>query len=410
MKQNTLKTLTFTIAMVCVGSLYGQTTRTFQRITSEEELTEGIYLIVGSRTKSESLHHTLLDYYVSSDKKTKKYNTKNITDNISSDLKTITIGTDGTNSPHYVDIQKDGNYYLLYDVLDKKYIGSPFNSNRNEYELVQSENATQDAYKAKLTVLNDQKVEIHFQTGGSTYFCFYTEYAGFSVYSTVSTSTVHPYLYKEVTTYNYSREIASTNIGTICLPYEFDVSQNTVAKFYEIAGKTTENGSTVLVFNQVNTLEAGLPYIFKPQSETASLNFTYTGIANPAATAGNKNGLYGTFADISDIKTTIENTEKEVYLVKNNIIQRCGIKNILYANRAYIVMSEVPTYDPSQPHAKAILRVPIDDSSTGIEEVAGSEAQPMEYHSVNGTKLSAPQKGLNIVKMNDGSTQKVFIP
>ena len=403
MKQNVLKTLAFTIAIVCVGSLYGQTTRTFQRITSINELTDGNYLIVGSRTNDGSLHHTLLNY--NSNKK--KYNTKNITNIISDDLKTITIETDGTDSPHYINIQKDGNDYILYDVLDNKYIGSPFNSKKNDYELLQSENATQDAYKTKLTVLDDQKVEIHFQTGGSTYFCFYTEYAGFSVYSTVTTSTVHPYLYKEVTTYNYSREIASTNIGTICLPYSFDVSENTDAKFYEIAGKTTENNSTVLVFNQVNTLEAGLPYIFKPESGTTSLSFTYTGIANPVTTAGNNNGLYGTFEDIEDIQTT---KGANVYLVSNNIIQKCGTNNGLKANRAYIVIDDVQNYNLSQSQPKSILRVPIDDSSTSIEDVVGSEAQPMEYHSVNGTKLSAPQKGLNIVKMNDGSTHKVFVP
>lgn len=402
MKQNTLKTLAFTIAMVCAGSLYGQTTRYFQKITSINELTEGIYLVVGKRTYNNALQYHIPTTY---NEEKSMYETTNIADNVSSNQKVITIKND-EHSPLYIAIKKektkDGiDYYSLKDLKNTKYIGT---TNDTEKTLILDKNVKNDLYTVSI-IFTEELASLKFNSNYTKYICFNTNNPRFTAYSSIA-NTVHPYLYKEVP-YAYSREIASTNIGTICLPYEFDVSQNTVAKFYEIAGKTTENNSTVLVFNQVNTLEAGLPYIFKPESGTTSLSFTYTGIANPVTTAGNNNGLYGTFEDIEDIQTT---KGANVYLISNNIIQKCGTNNGLKANRAYIVMSEVPTYDPSQPHAKAILRVPIDDSSTGIEEVVGSEAQPTEYHSVNGTKLSVPQKGLNIVKMNDGSTQKVFVP
>ncbi len=412
MKQNTLKTLAFTIAMVCVGSLYGQT-KTFQKITSMDDLTDGNYLIV-------RLYKYNGNYYaLGAQKGTNKETQNRIAAPVTVENGIIKTNVATTNTettlPYVIELTKttvkinkiNTEVYTLYDSVNDGYLASK-SSNSNEMKVIKPIDETA---AASITIAADGHFSIVFYGDNSrreirgyqsTTFSCYSE-GGFS-------NTDLPYLFKEVT-YAYSRDISSTNIGTICLPYSFDVSENTDAKFYEIAGKTTENDNTVLVFNQVDELEAGIPYIFKPESGTTSLSFDYTGIANPETTAGNKNGLYGTFADISDIKTTIENTiEKEVYLVKNNIIQRCGIKNILYANRAYIVMSEVPIYDTSKSQAKAILRVPIDDSSTGIEEVAGSEAQPMEYHSVNGTKLSAPQKGLNIIKMNDGSTQKVFVP
>lgn len=48
--------------------------------------------------------------------------------------------------------------------------------------------------------------------------------------------------------------------------------------------------------------------------------------------------------------------------------------------------------------------------TTGIEEVTSeTNAEPMEYYTVDGKKLASPQRGLNIVKYTDGSTRKVVL-
>ena len=45
---------------------------------------------------------------------------------------------------------------------------------------------------------------------------------------------------------------------------------------------------------------------------------------------------------------------------------------------------------------------------TGINAVNGAtEATPMEYYTVSGTRANALQKGVNIVRMSDGKTVKV---
>lgn len=55
-----------------------------------------------------------------------------------------------------------------------------------------------------------------------------------------------------------------------------------------------------------------------------------------------------------------------------------------------------------------ILQKP--SGETAIIGVNGEKvASPEQYFSVNGTRLAAPQKGVNIVKMSDGKTKKVLV-
>jgi hypothetical protein len=49
-----------------------------------------------------------------------------------------------------------------------------------------------------------------------------------------------------------------------------------------------------------------------------------------------------------------------------------------------------------------------DSPLTGIEETTTSAAAPVEFFNAAGIKVAAPQKGLNIIKMSDGSTKKVL--
>lgn len=402
MKQNVLKTLAFTIAMVCVGSLYGQTTRTFQRITSMAELTDGNYLIVGLATVNNTDFYyamgNMYEYNTYMARRAKELTGESISSNITP---TLASSTGDSKNPISIRITKSEDKYTLYDNTSQKYITQTGDDFDTSSPLTENCYATIRIGSSGFIIEYSENRCIAFSYNASS-FVNTPSYPRFRI-STAS----NLYLYKEISdTYTYTRDITTTNIGTICLPYSFNVSGNTDAKFYEIEGCIKENEVIKeLVLSQVNTLQAGYPYIFKPEKET-TLTLTYTGSDAPITTARDKNGLHGTLKEIQEMSGT------GVYLVKGGEIRLCNESGTfnLNANRAYIVMSEVPTYDPSQPHAKAILRVPIDDSSTGIEEVAGSEAQPMEYHSVNGTKLSAPQKGLNIVKMSDGSTQKVFVP
>ena len=55
---------------------------------------------------------------------------------------------------------------------------------------------------------------------------------------------------------------------------------------------------------------------------------------------------------------------------------------------------------------------PSQSVTTGIEQVentAAEKATPVAYYAPNGQRHSAPVKGLNLVRMSDGTTRKVIL-
>lgn len=46
---------------------------------------------------------------------------------------------------------------------------------------------------------------------------------------------------------------------------------------------------------------------------------------------------------------------------------------------------------------------------TNVSEIASEDVYPVEYYSISGARLSSPQRGLNIVKMSDGSVRKLIV-
>lgn len=54
-------------------------------------------------------------------------------------------------------------------------------------------------------------------------------------------------------------------------------------------------------------------------------------------------------------------------------------------------------------------RVAVETAATGISLVRDEQAVPAEYYTLDGRQLSAPQPGLNVVRMSDGTSRKVVI-
>lgn len=59
--------------------------------------------------------------------------------------------------------------------------------------------------------------------------------------------------------------------------------------------------------------------------------------------------------------------------------------------------------------AKRIAKGEIIVSTAGIDEVSSGSSSEAQHYTIDGVKLSATKKGLNIVKMSDGSTVKVMV-
>ena len=51
----------------------------------------------------------------------------------------------------------------------------------------------------------------------------------------------------------------------------------------------------------------------------------------------------------------------------------------------------------------------IQDYSSGVEALPADDITVVARYALDGREIAQPQKGLNIVKMSDGTTRKVFV-
>ena len=162
----------------------------------------------------------------------------------------------------------------------------------------------------------------------------------------------------------YARNVTN-KYGTICLPYAS--ASTTGATFYSVAGK--ETGKVYL--ESVNALEAGVPYIFEKTAN--QIKVVYTGDKVNAPVNTDANGLYGTFTD---------NTEVAVgnYILKENKLCQAATTCYVNANRAYLVMSEVPVGAPQQMPGRRYIGMSVqgENEATGFENIVAPEGQTIK--------------------------------
>ena len=205
-----------------------------------------------------------------------------------------------------------------------------------------------------------------------------TSNAGNSDYGTVGVK------YEE---FAYTRSTAAGNWGTICLPYDATV---TGAKLYSIVGKEiTGSEVTALLLDEVASIEAGKPYIFKATADNVVATYTGTTYTD----AGAVNGLYGTYSAIAAGEWD-GYVPGDLYLLTTSNVQAANkATSSLAANRAYIVLSEVNN-----------IGSPVKGVRLGFEEATGiteltekTEATEGVIYNLNGQRVNGVQKGINIV-------------
>lgn len=186
--------------------------------------------------------------------------------------------------------------------------------------------------------------------------------------------------------------------GTICL--EKSVTTLLGASFYEIAYREDQNGEPYKVlFDEVSTLEAGVPYIFLAEDEQITVVYG----DETATAARSRNGLVGTFTVIQDgAAGAAGNTLEGNYLVNNNQIRKCLGNCSLPANRAYIRMGDVSTL-PTAPQPGR-RRITLQNAATGtatgwegITEDSTFAPQQEGIYDVLGRKLENAESGFYII-------------
>ena len=151
----------------------------------------------------------------------------------------------------------------------------------------------------------------------------------------------------------YTRTVTPGKFGTLCLPFGGTVEG---AELFECVGQ--ETGKVYIA--SVTELQAGVPYIFLATGTELAVYSDGT----TAATPGDHNGLHGTF----DNETVVTAGN---YILLNNELRPSDGSAKVNANRAYIVMSEVPTGEPTQmPGRKYIgMSVQGENGETGFENI-----------------------------------------
>lgn len=194
----------------------------------------------------------------------------------------------------------------------------------------------------------------------------------------------------------YTRNVASGNIGTICLAYDVDVADVKGAEFYSVLGKRTANGEVVSVLfaKEAEGLKAGVPYVFRPTADLLVVAYAEgTSVDNPTSA----NGLYGSFAG--------ESVAEGMYLLNGNKIVKCGTGSKIGANRAYINMDEVPEYSADS-NVKPALEIGENGVVNSIDGIAVMGSGVVDVYSVSGVRLRG---GMNAERALDGLAKGIYV-
>ena len=203
---------------------------------------------------------------------------------------------------------------------------------------------------------------------------------------------------------NVKEELAAGTFGTVCLPYQASYAGVTV---YEIAGKTT---GTLELTPIDGLMEAGKAYFYQvntplnpdPDPKTGKkvvprAYFYKANTTDDVATPVASNGLVGTFTDTAAPQGT--------YVLSGNKLYKVDSDVSVGANHAYINLDEVPAVASEVKAVKLAFDDEVATSISGTDE----QVQVKAIYSVNGTVQRGMKKGVNIVKMSDGSVKKVLV-
>ena len=134
------------------------------------------------------------------------------------------------------------------------------------------------------------------------------------------------------------------------------------AELFECVGQ--ETGKVYIA--SVTTLKAGVPYIFLATGTELAVYSDGT----TAATPGDHNGLHGTFSDDTEVAANDDN-----HILLNNELRKVAETCWVNANRAYLVMSEVPVGAPQQMPGRRYIGMSVqgENEATGFENITNGE-------------------------------------
>jgi hypothetical protein len=179
-------------------------------------------------------------------------------------------------------------------------------------------------------------------------------------------------------------------------PFAIDKPNNGV-KFYSVS----EVNNLVLKLDEVDALEANKPYIIEGVWEE-----TLTGRWGIASATSYEDGLLtGVYVNTPAILDTyVLQKPKNGGAVGFYKVETEGITTVT-PNHAYLDLNNIKPTDDAK--ARAFF---FDGDVTAIEAISAIAAGEIEaIYTTGGAQVQSLQKGMNIVVLKNGQTQKVFV-
>ena len=207
---------------------------------------------------------------------------------------------------------------------------------------------------------------------------------------------------------SYSREMKEgTTWATLCLPFEVSLADKNFRAFKLLSAN--ESTSTIQLEEIETSIAAGTPVIIKMNNGETTLSISEANkeIAQKVVSAADGNyqlqGIYTqkVFDKVADNNCYIVKGDKlmnPTKLLENTSTTQVGSKPF----RAYMV-------DNTSSSAGAkMFSIVIGNNTTAIDSLNTIADDKAVYYDLQGNRLSAPQKGINIVKRGS-KTMKVII-
>ena len=211
---------------------------------------------------------------------------------------------------------------------------------------------------------------------------------------------------------SYSRTMkANTTWATLCLPFEVSLDGRNFRAFKLLSADEAKN--TIELEEIETSIAAGTPVIIKMNEGETQLNFTVAdkAIAKDVQTSETADGNYQ-LQGLYTQKLFDKAADNNCYIVKGNKLMNPA-KLLQNTNKETVGSKPFRAYmvdNSSAPAAGAkMFSIGFDnDGTTAIDNLNAIANDNAVYYDLQGHRLNAPQKGINIVKRGN-KTMKVII-
>ena len=208
---------------------------------------------------------------------------------------------------------------------------------------------------------------------------------------------------------SYSRTMSDGNTwATLCLPFEVSLADQNFRAFKLVSA----NDDAVELEEVKTSIAAGMPVIIKMNEGETSLNISATDkkIAQETLISATTDGSYqlqGLYAG----KEFSKDTDNNCYIVKGDKLMNPA-KLLENTNTTSVDSEPYRAYmvDKSsvQPAGAKMFSIEMDENVTAIDNLNILTNDKAAYYDIQGLRLNAPQKGVNIVKRGN-KVMKVII-